>query len=59
MKKWLRLWVVVCPLLAVVLALPVATGCNREPDPRDNPDFQESNLDPSNVKMEPLTKPAP
>jgi hypothetical protein len=42
--------------LAVLLSLSV--GCNRRPDPRENPDFNESSLkDPMSIEMAPTGRP--
>lgn len=58
MKSFWGRGAVLCLLLAAFTAGPVLVGCNKRPDPRENPDFVDTS-DPSKVQMKPIGGPGP
>ena len=51
MKIGIRRWMIGLFLSVLVAAVPILGGCNKRPDPRDNPDFNEEAIDPSTIQM--------
>ena len=57
MKNWMKRGLVGLLLLGLVVSVPALTGCNSKKDNENKAGFKEENLDPTKVKMEPLTGP--
>lgn len=58
MKMWMKRCVVGLLLVGFVASAPLMLGCqSKENKNKASKDFKAENLDPTNVKMEPLTGP--
>jgi hypothetical protein len=58
MKTWMKRCVVALLLFGFVASAPLMVGCQSKQDKnKASKDFQKDNLDPTKVKMEPLTGP--